>query len=273
MARPMWLVKLIKLNFKNRFIISRWTKKSALVRRFIDYLLFEDDEIYYLPKDRLVINQSIEKQEDVVLPSDIVRHFIGEAKHIAILNKCICRESDHCKDYPVDLGCIMMGDATLKISPRLAHQATKEEALAHLQRANSLGMVHLVGRNKLDTIWLGATPGDHLLTVCNCCPCCCLYKVLPDLDISISKKITRAPGVTVTVDYEKCIGCGKCARKEVCFVNAIEMVDGCPVRSEVCVGCGRCVEVCPQRAIKLNIGDENYIETTVNRLTAKVDVK
>lgn len=271
MAGPMWLVRLIKANFKNRFTIARWTKKYALMRKFVDYMLFEDDEIYYLPKDKLVINQSITKADDIALPSNIIRHFIQQAGHIVIMNRCICRESDQCEDYPIDLGCIMMGEATRKIRPELGHPANKEEALAHLQRASDLGMVHLIGRNKIDTQWLGATPGDHLLTVCNCCPCCCLYKVLPDLDISISKKITRAPGVTITVT-DQCVGCGTCAREGVCFVGAISMVDGRSVKADHCVGCGRCVEVCPYHAIELVITDSDFMQTTIQRVSTKVDV-
>jgi len=271
MIGRMWLVKLIKANFKNRFIFARWTKKSAVIRKIVDYMLFEDDEIYYLPKEKLVINQAIARSEDIVLPSNIIRHFINKAGHIVIMNRCICRESDQCKDYPIDLGCIMMGEASRKIAPELGHSASKEEALAHIQRASDLGMVHLIGRNKIDTQWLGATPGDHLLTVCNCCPCCCLYKVLPDLDMTISKKITRAPGVTVNVT-DKCVGCGTCAREGVCFVGAISVVDGRSVKADHCVGCGRCAEICPYHAIELIIDDNSFLETTIQRVAKRVDV-
>jgi len=271
MSIRMWLVRLIKANFKNRFRIARWTRKNRLMRRFIDFMLFEEDEIYYLPKDKLVINQSIAGSEDIAVPSDIIRHFIDEAGHIVIMNRCICRESDHCEDYPIDLGCMMMGEASRKISPDLGHPASREEAYAHLKRAGDLGMVHLIGRNKIDTQWLGASPGDHLLTVCNCCPCCCLYKVLPDLDVSISKKITRAPGVTINVT-DKCVGCGTCAREGVCFVNAISMVDGRSVKADHCVACGRCVDVCPYHAIELVITDQSFMEKTIERVSKKVDV-
>jgi hypothetical protein len=42
----------------------------------------------------------------------------------------------------------------------------------------------MIGRNKIDTLWMGVGPGYKLMTVCNCCPCCCLFKTLPNLDVT-----------------------------------------------------------------------------------------
>jgi ferredoxin len=277
MARPMWLVKLIKMNFKNRFAIAGWTKKAPMFRRFVDWLMFEDDIFIYLPKDRLVINQPISSPSNMVLPSEVVKHFIHEGSNLLIMDKCICRESTSCKDYPIDIGCLFIGTPTLKISPKLGRQVSKSEAYEHLDRAREAGLVHSLGRNKLDTIWLGATPGHKLLTVCHCCPCCCLYRVLPDLDRSISSKITRMPGVSVTVNLDRCQGCGSCAK--VCLARAIsiETLPGTTqgkksVINDLCVGCGRCVEACPHKAIELHINNDDFIEDTIRQISEKVDV-
>ena len=53
----------------------------------------------------------------------------------------------------------------------------------------------------------------------------------------------------VTVDNEKCIGCGECV--DVCPVEVYEMQDekSVPVHSEECLGCESCIEVCEQDAI------------------------
>ncbi|MDQ7032740.1 MAG: 4Fe-4S binding protein [Desulfonauticus sp.] len=53
----------------------------------------------------------------------------------------------------------------------------------------------------------------------------------------------------VTVDTEKCIGCGECV--DVCPVEVYELQDGkaTPVNEEECLGCESCVEVCEQSAI------------------------
>jgi ferredoxin len=270
MARPMWLVQLIRLNFKNRFAIASWTKKNTLFRRFIDWFMFEEDLFFYLPKDRLIINQAIVRPENMALPSQVVKHFIHESNNLLIMNKCICRESTPCQDYPIDIGCLFIGSPTLKISPILGRQVSKTEAYEHLDRAREAGLVHSVGRNKIDSIWLGATPGSKLLSVCNCCPCCCLYRVLPDLDRSISAKITRMPGVSVTVNPELCQGCGKCTK--VCMASAITIENKKSVISELCVGCGRCVEACPHHAIQLDIHNDAFIEDTIRQITEKVDL-
>ncbi|MBR4742464.1 MAG: 4Fe-4S binding protein [Desulfovibrio sp.] len=53
----------------------------------------------------------------------------------------------------------------------------------------------------------------------------------------------------VTVNQEKCVGCGECV--DVCPVEVYELQDGksTPVKSEECLGCESCVEVCESEAI------------------------
>jgi len=53
----------------------------------------------------------------------------------------------------------------------------------------------------------------------------------------------------VTVDADKCTGCGECV--DVCPVEVYEMQDGksAPVNAEECLGCDSCVEVCEAGAI------------------------
>lgn len=56
-------------------------------------------------------------------------------------------------------------------------------------------------------------------------------------------------GYSVTVDTEKCIGCGECV--DVCPVEVYELQEGksTPVNDEECLGCESCVEVCESDAI------------------------
>jgi ferredoxin len=51
------------------------------------------------------------------------------------------------------------------------------------------------------------------------------------------------------------------------------MVDGMAVISEECRGCGRCVEVCPHDAIELTIDNIEFIENSIDRVSALVDVE
>jgi ferredoxin len=131
--------------------------------------------------------------------------------------------------------------------------------------------VHLIGRNKLDTVWLGIGPSDRLMTICNCCPCCCLWRMLPQIDPAIGSKVSRLPGVSVTVT-DRCAGCGTCAGG-ICFVDAIRLQEGRAMISDACRGCGRCVEVCPTGAIELTVEDLGFVDAAIARLTPLVDVR
>ena len=233
MSRPMWLVSLIKRTFPNRFLLARATK-APVIGAALDGLLFEGDDLFYLPPDHLVqagtrrtvsVGKVVETVPDMALPSRVVEHFIEQAGVHWIMNACICRDASGCRDYPIDLGCLFLGEAAAGINPALGRRVTKEEALEHARRCREAGLVHLIGRNKLDTVWLGVGPGDRLLTICNCCPCCCLWRVLPHISANIGERVTRMDGVTVAVS-DRCIGCGTCATPGVCFADAIRLEGG-----------------------------------------------
>jgi len=270
LARPVWFVNLIKKAFPQRFWLARMTN-LPLIGELVDWGVFNGDDLLYLPTDRsIVISEPISNPGDFVLPSKIVEHFIDNASHHWVMDFCLCRDSNKCKDYPAQLGCLFLGEAVMQINPRLGRLVTKEEAHKHVQRCREAGLVHMVGRNKLDVLWLGAGPGEKLLTICNCCPCCCLWKMLPEITPQISSKVNRLPGVSVQVS-DDCLGYGDCT-DDVCFVNAIQLVDGQAVISSQCRGCGRCVDICPNDAIELTIHEGEYVENTIQRITQLVDV-
>ena len=119
--------------------------------------------------------------------------------------------------------------------------------------------------------WIGdAGPAEKLLTVCNCCPCCCLWKILPEISPLISNKLTRMPGISLHVT-EDCVGCKTCTQ-DVCFVDAICIEGGRARIGPECRGCGRCVTVCPSQAIELRIDDATFIDTTIRRISNAVDL-
>jgi ferredoxin len=270
MSRPVWFVKLLRKFFPYRFLFARLTQISA-VARLTDRLLFKGDDLTYLPQDRVIpVNEAIDGPGETVLPSQVVEHFIDKATHHWIMNTCICRRAAGCEDYPIDLGCLFLGQAAEGINPKLGRRVTKQEALEHVMRCREVGLVHLIGRNKLDTVWLGIGPGHRLLTVCNCCPCCCLWRVLPHIAPQIGAKVRRMPGVAVAVT-DRCAGCGTCTQG-VCFVEAIRLVDGQAVIGDVCRGCGRCVDVCPHGAIELTVAGDRFIETSIDRISSLVDL-
>jgi NAD-dependent dihydropyrimidine dehydrogenase PreA subunit len=279
MSRPIWLISLIKRTFPSRFLLARVTK-APVVGRVLDRWLFEGDDLFYLPPDHLAqpgprriisVGKAVEATPDIVLPSQVMEHFIERAGVHWIMNACICRDASGCRDYPIDLGCLFLGEAAAGINPALGRRVTKEEALAHVRRCRAAGLVHLIGRNKLDTVWLGVKPGDQLLTICNCCPCCCLWRVLPHISSNIGQRVTRMDGVGVSVT-DRCIGCGTCTAPAVCFVNAIALDHDRAIIGDACRGCGRCVEVCPQGAIELTIAGSAFVEDSIARIAPRVNV-
>jgi hypothetical protein len=90
------------------------------------------------------------------------------------MNHCQCRDSNHCQGYPHHLGCIFLEKGVLRIDPKMGHRATPDEAIEHMRLARKARLVHLIGRNRIDSVWLVTGPKEDLLSICNCCPCCCL---------------------------------------------------------------------------------------------------
>ncbi len=271
MGSPYWIRTLINKTFSQRFFWAKLTNYPVF-GRIIDHALFEKDDIFYLPKDKTIpINASLEDPDSLMAPSRIIEHFIKAAKTRWIMDFCICRDSAKCKNYPIDLGCIFLGEAAKNINPKFGRLVSEQEALDHAGRCREAGLVHLIGRNKLDTVWLQVGPSERLMTICNCCPCCCLWKVLPIISPTIGNKVHRMPGVSVQVT-DQCVGCGLCT-KDVCFVNAIHMENNrAVIDQQVCRGCGRCVAVCPKDAIEVVVEDDRFVTRTINRLAGEVDL-
>jgi ferredoxin len=269
MARPVWFVNFLKNIYPNRHLFAKMTR-LPLIGGLVDHLVFRGDEMYILPKDQTIqVNEQLDLPQSTILPSQVVNHFINQASHHWIMDFCICREGDSCQDFPQGLGCLFLGEPVLGINSQLGRLVSREEALEHAQRCREAGLVHTVGRNRLDSIWLGTGPVEEMLTICNCCPCCCLWGLVTDLTPKISSKIHRLPGVEVLVG-DNCSGCGLC-EDGICFADAIQLENGKAQINLECRGCGRCVEICPEDAILLTIEGEKNIQKTIIRLDSLVD--
>ena len=271
---PRVTVRVMGLFFNSRYRLARWTRKSRLFGRMVRRGLFDGDDMIVVPKDAVARSRRIEMDIDIpdagertVLPSEVVKRVIRRLDdRIFIMNFCLCRRSNKCEDYPVDHGCIFLGNGTERIPPEMGHMATAEEAEAYLDECASKGLVHIIGRNKLDRIWLSTGRRNDLMTICNCCPCCCLWNVTRDISADIGSIFKRMDGVEVMVDEGKCIGCGLCA--DICFTKAIRIEDGKSVLdADRCRGCGRCADVCPGDAITVTY-DEDRVESESARIAA-----
>lgn len=271
MGSPPWLVAWVRRAFPLARPLARFTQLSA-VGRLAERLLFEEDELFIVPKRRtVVIDEPMpSEQEQLILPSEVVEHFIRESPHRWRMATCICREAKGCEHYPIDLGCLFLGEAAEEIHPRLGQPVSEQEALDHVRRCREAGLVHLIGRNKLDSVWLNVGPGYRLLTICSCCPCCCIWNMLPDVHPRIADRIQRMPGVRVETT-DRCVGCGACIA-DVCFADAIEFENDRARITNACRGCGRCVAECPNDAIELHIDDPDIVAKSIARLHAVIDV-
>ncbi len=264
MSRPVWFVNFLKTIYPTRRVLAKLTK-LPLVGDLVDYLVFRGDDLVVLPKDQTIqINALLDTPESTIIPSQVVEHFINQAEYHWVMDFCICREGDDCQDFPQKLGCLFLGEPVLQINSKLGRRVSREEALEHTRLCREAGLVHTIGRNRLDSIWLGTSPVEDLMTICNCCPCCCLWGLVTDLTPKITHKITRMPGVQVEVT-DDCTGCSLCADGS-CFAEAIQVENGRAEISLECRGCGRCVEICPEDAILLTVDGKHNIQEAINRL-------
>ena len=72
MSSPVWLVNFIKKTFPQRFAIAKLTNYRPF-GKIIDRLLFEGDDIIYLPKDKVIrVNKPVDIPDQMVLPSQVV---------------------------------------------------------------------------------------------------------------------------------------------------------------------------------------------------------
>jgi ferredoxin len=271
-------VQIIKRTFNTRFFLARICRKIPLLPIVVDKLFFEGDDIQVIPRDGSVshpqnieINQKIPLNEELVLPSQVLKDMIVKSRYHFIMDFCICRTSNNCEKYSQYLGCLFLGRGVLKISNKLGKIVTAKEALEHVDKCQEEGLVHIIGRNKIDSVWLNSGPKEDLLSICHCCYCCCLWKMAPELPDNLGDGFSPMEGVQILYDEELCSGCGLCA-DGICFVDAITL-DEKAVRDQMkCRMCGRCVDICPKKAIKIEMKVE-AVKKSVERIETLVDVR
>jgi len=262
---------LYRMTYSTGLVRSPVMKKfENLARKQKPRLLAPDDALICLPKKGVIKIGEAVPHEDTVLAPQVVEHFIEQSSYRAIMEFCLCRDSNRCKDYPHDLGCLFIGETAKGIHPSMAKPATKDEARAHIRKAREAGLINIVGKASMDCVWLGIGPHHRLFTVCSCCPCCCISLAAQYMPPDFTDWFHKMPGVSTHIDNEACVGCGICL--EACIYNGIVLKGDCAVITDSCRACGRCTEVCPQKAIRVSIDDENFIQKTIDFLKPRVDV-
>lgn len=272
---PRLSVFLVNRVFNSRYRLASMTRKHPAMGKIVRKLAFDGDDMIVIPRDgvsRKTIDLDIEIDDAGdrnVVPSDIVKKVLNRSEKIFIMNFCLCRQSNKCKDYPVGAGCIFVGKGTDRIPKEYGRFVTSEEACDFIDECDRLGLVHIIGRNKLDSIWLHTGHHSNLMTICNCCPCCCLWNMARDIDRGIASVYKRMESAEVSVDTGKCIGCGICMER--CFIKAIKIDNGrCAIDDERCRVCGRCAESCPVKAILVTY-DPSVIDREVEHILSLVN--
>jgi len=244
------------------FRMTNWPVIGTLGKRLMDS---DNLTLTYIP-----INRDLDLPVSSPAPLAIIEHFIEKACHHVILHRCPCRSENGCRDYDPYHGCTFLGAAARDVHPDVGRHVTKEEALEHLHRATEAGLVSCLGRFKGDAIMLGVKDHARLMTICHCCPCCCISTSMPLASREARDKLVRLEGLTVRVDPERCNGCGLCV--ESCIFRAMEIREGKAVVTEECKGCGRCAQACRRQAVTISIEDPSFIDRCIARISAKVDV-
>ncbi len=223
------------------------------VRYWHPWLRNDRTEMRWLP-----VNEDIEVVPGSPLPLDLLQTLVGEAEHRVLVDHCTCREAFGCTHYPVDVGCLMMGDSALEISPEVSRKVGPAEAMQAVRRAVDAGLVPVVGRARLDHVFFGLKDRASLMTVCFCCECCCLTRYMKHVPVSIHESLfPRLEGVSVEVT-DDCTGCGKCVNR--CYLGAITLDDGTAVIGESCRACGRCASACPSGAVKITLEEADFLD-------------
>ena len=192
---------------------------------------------------RVVPAQRAAKSE-WILPYDDVKAILLNSKTFR-LSDCICRvQQDHIGrrcDFPLRT-CLSFLSTERQTSE---DDISKEEALAFLDKAEEMGLVHTVSN-----VMKG------LGYVCNCCGCCCgILRGITDWGIENS---VASANYYAVIDADNCLGCGICRNR--CQVGAIFEKGGVSVVDrKKCIGCGLCVTGCPNGVAKLEKKPESEI--------------
>ncbi|MEW6525022.1 MAG: hypothetical protein AB1445_16115 [Bacillota bacterium] len=180
-----------------------------------------------------------------ILPYDDIRSFLEEAQSFH-LRDCVCRKQH---DLVGDRKCDFPRRACLSFSPFQRppgpDSISKEEALAFLDQARDVGLVHTV-----------SNVAKGINYVCNCCGCCC--GILRGVtEFGLKESVAQA-NYYCTIDVESCSGCGICVDR--CQVGAVELVElTAVVTKERCIGCGLCVSTCAPGAANLLLRPKDEI--------------
>ena len=250
-------------NLKNAAKIFRFLFKNLISPHIIqkDFELFRP----LLPiesKDKLIeIDETIDSQSKV-LPYELVEDLINKNNHFAVI-PCQCRlvgelSGEPCEIATSEMGCFITGiGAQAIVNFGYGRALTKEEAIEYLKETEKAGLVHCTSNSY---------GGEHLIFICNCCPCHC-GALRPTIKYKFHT--VRPSNFEPQINPEICKRCKICLKK--CPLEAIsyhEDEDKMIINYDLCIGCGICATNCPQNAILMK-KTRNIIPPKVKKIGDK----
>ncbi|PKN66739.1 MAG: hypothetical protein CVU52_10595 [Deltaproteobacteria bacterium HGW-Deltaproteobacteria-10] len=247
-----WVKTAVKLFWPLIIAGKRYSNMPVLKWLIYPFFMRPHNELTCIP-----INIEVKSPDSVVLPRRVIERLLDEVDEIFIFDECICRRNNKVDSPPQNIGCMALGPAVRRIHPSHGRTVNTDEAIRHVDRAASAGLVANVAHVWIDPVAFG-TSFRNLMFICYCDDHNCLYRTyMKNRGPSLDGAYQRLPGISVFVDPKKCRGCGECL--DQCFLANIGLVDEKANIGISCAGCGRCVERCPNTAIALSIDSEESL--------------
>ncbi len=110
---------------------------------------------------------------------------------------------------------------------------------------------------------------DEFMHFCFCCSCCCVTTLFKYRNSDYQNVLNRMDGVSVSVNRDKCVGCGSCFK--VCIYDGLKLDKGKSMNvPDKCIGCGRCESACPEKAITENFDETLNMDQVVDGIIKKI---
>lgn len=172
---------------------------------------------------------------DRVLLLQEMLDFIDREERPLYLNYCDCKSLNGACGLPTHTCINFLPGLNSFVDRGLSQPLTKEEAKEVICNADRAGLVHTIS--------------DH--GICNCCDdCCYLFRGQRERG---SVGFWPESQHIISMDTDKCIGCGKC-EKRCHFGVFVKQGTGRNAQIHMdrlkCVGCGLCENTCPVGALK-----------------------
>lgn len=257
----------VMMHLFSLFVIASRLARIPVLGSVIKYLVMITPERKKFSRG-VILNLNVDltdAAQSVIMPIDIMKKALAESSYRAALTHCICRDLRDCKNFPHDLGCIFAGEGARVIVERnIGREITVQEALDHIDRAASMGLIGHTLWIEVEQYFWGIKNEDmhRFLEFCFCCPCCCtalevVKKSGPDV-----KRRFRSVGWKARIDRHTCDNCGICVT--ACPKEAIdETPEGKTIDEAKCLGCGICASRCQQSSITLHLIDEKNLKTDI----------